>query len=202
LPDGRRGVAKREKGPGIFCVEGDWSSDLADRASVLDMLDMLETVDGIPYIHEHVGDSIDAFEGALRKWRLKKYSDYSIAYFAFHGKPGKLMFGRHVVPLKQIAAVLKGACAGRILYFGSCSVLRIEEEVALQFLAETGADAVVGFTRDVSWLASAALDLILLEALAVNTDEVKVEKWLRKEYGALARHLGLRMYYGDKLPST
>lgn len=195
-------MAKREKVPGIFCVEGDWSSDLADRASVLDMLEMLETVDGIPYIHEHVGESIDAFEGALKKWKLKKYADYSIAYFAFHGKPGKLMFGRHVVPLKQIAALLKGACAGRTLYFGSCSVLRIEEEAALRFVAETEADAVVGFTRDVSWLASAALDLILLEALAVNKDKVQVEKWLRKEYGALARHLGLRMFYGATPPPS
>ena len=75
-------MAKREKVRGIFCVEGDWSSDLADRASVLDMLEMLETVDGVPYIHEHVGDSIDAFVGALKKWRLKKYAQYSIAYFA------------------------------------------------------------------------------------------------------------------------
>jgi len=196
------GVAKREKVPGIFCVEGDWSSDMADRASVLDMLEMLETVDGIPYIHEHVADSIDAFEGALKKWKLKKYAHYSIAYFAFHGKPGKLMLGRHVVPLGKISGLLKNSCAGRILYFGSCSVLRIEEEAALRFLADTGAEAVVGFTRDVSWLASAALDLILLEALAVNKDEAAVEKWLRKEYGALARHLGLRMYYGDKPPSA
>lgn len=195
-------MAKRERVPGIFCVEGDWSSDMADRASVLDMLEMLETVDGIPYIHEHVADSIDAFEGALKKWKLKKYAQYSIGYFAFHGKPGKLMLGRHPVPLKKIAELLKDSCAGRTLYFGSCSVLKIEEDVALKFLADTGAEAVVGFTRDVSWLASAALDLILLEALAVNRDEAKVEKWLRQEYGALARHLGLRMYYGNKLPAA
>lgn len=177
-------------------MEGDWSSDLADRASVRDMLEMLEAVDGVPFIHEHVGDSVDAFIGALRKGKQKKYSQYSIIYFAFHGKPGKLMLGRHPMTLKKIAETLKDSCEGKILYFGSCSVLQIPEEDAERIRAETGAEAVIGFTRDVSWLASAALDLILLEALALNRDETKIEKWLRKEYGALARHLGLRMYYG------
>ena len=190
-------MARGERVRGIFCVEGDWSSNLADRASVRDMLEMLEAVDGIPFIHEPVGDSVDAFHGALRKWKQKKYASYSIGYFAFHGKPGKLLLGRRVVTLKQIGETLKGACAGRILYFGSCSVLQITEEAVEEFRETTGAEAVVGFTRDVSWLASAALDLILLEALAENRERREVEKWLRHEYGALARHLGLRMSYGE-----
>ena len=190
----------RERPPGIFCIEGDWSSDLADRASVRDMLDMLETVDGIPFIHEHVGDSVDAFELALKRWKQKKYSQYSILYFAFHGKPDKLLLGRHVMPLERIATILKGTCSKRILYFGSCSVLQIPEEKSVRFREETAAEAVVGFTRDVSWIASAALDLILLEALALNDSEAMVEKWLRKEYGALAGHLGLRMFYERSKP--
>jgi hypothetical protein len=185
-----------ERTPGVFCIEGDWSSDLADRASVRDMLEMMEAVDGIPFIHEHVGDSLEAFQLVLRRWRQKKYASYSIGYFAFHGKPGKLMLGRHVMPLKKIGETLAGACEGKTLYFGSCSVLRIPEGDIESFRETTKAEAVVGFTRDVSWLASAALDLILLEALALNPDEAKVEHWLRREYGALAGHLGLRMFYG------
>lgn len=186
----------KERVQGVFCVEGDWSSDLTDRASVRDMLEMLESVDGVPFIHESVGDSEDALMRALRKWRQKQYSAFSIGYFAFHGKPGKILLGRHPVPLKKIAAELAGACKGRVLYFGSCSVLQIPADAIHAVLETTGADAIIGFERDVSWLASAALDLILLEALSMNTDEEKVEKWLRKEYGSLARHLGLRMFYG------
>lgn len=185
-----------DKVQGVFCVEGDWSSDLTDRASVRDMLEMLESVDGVPFIHEHVSDSEDALMRALRKWRQKQYASYSIGYFAFHGKPGKILLGRHPVPLKSIATELEGACEGRILYFGSCSVLQIPADEIEAFRDTTKADAIIGFDRDVSWLASAALDLILLETLALNPDEAKVEKWLRKEYGTLARHLGLRMFYG------
>jgi hypothetical protein len=192
----------RERLPGIFCIEGDWSSDLTDRSSVRDMLDMLEAVDGIPFIHEGVGDSVDAFEMTLKRSRQKKYAQYSILYFAFHGKPGKLLLGRHVMPLKRIGEILEGACAGEILYFGSCSVLQIPQEEARALREQTNADAVVGFTRDVSWIASAALDLILLEALASNPDEAAVEEWLRKEYGELAGHLGLRMFYAAPRPGV
>jgi hypothetical protein len=181
---------------GIFCVEADWSSDLTDRASVRDMLELLESVDDIPFIHEHINSSKEAFFSALGNWTHKRYARYSIGYFASHGRPGKLLLGRKSVSLEDVAAALEGRCAGRILYFGSCSVLRIEDERLRAFRERTGAEAIVGFTRDVGWVASAALDMILLEALANNPEEAAVERWLRKEYGALPGHLGLRMVYG------
>ena len=185
----------REKIPGIFCVEGDWSSRLTDRASVRDMLELLESVDRIRFIYEHVSTSTEAFFEALQRWRERQYASYSIGYFAFHGKPGKLLLGRKSVTLDKLADVLKGACESKTLYFGSCSVLQVPKEQVAAFRRKTRAKAVVGFTRDVNWLASAALDLILLEALAFNREGEAVEKWLRKEYGELAQHLGLRMFY-------
>lgn len=186
----------RKRPAGIFCVEADWSSDLTDRASVRDMLELLEAVDGIPFIHEHVNASKEAFFAALQQWAQKRYERYSIAYFASHGKPGKLLLGRKVVSIEDVAEALEGRCAGRVLYFGSCSVLQIPDERIQAVRERTQADAVVGFTRDVGWVASAALDMILLESLSENPEEAAVEKWLRKEYGALAGHLGLRMVYG------
>ncbi len=179
--------------PGIFCVEGEWSSRLTDRASVRDMLDLLEAVERIKYIHEHV-NTPGGLMAALRQWRQKQYASFSLGYFAFHGRPGKLIIGRRSVPLKDIAEVLRAGCEGKTLYFGSCSVLHVPKREVDQFLRTTKAACVVGFTRDVDWLASAALDLILLEALALH-DHGKIEEWLRREYGELATHLGLRMYY-------
>ena len=177
-------------------MEADWSSKLTDRASVRDMLELLEAVDGIPFIHEHVDSSKETFFAALRQWTQKQYARYSIAYFASHGRPGKLLLGRKVVSLEDIGQTLEGHCAGRVLYFGSCSVLQVPDEQVAQLRERTRADAIVGFTRDVGWVASAALDLILLEALVENPEEAAVARWLDKEYGALAGHLGLRMVYG------
>lgn len=186
----------RTRPAGIFCVEADWSSKLTDRASVRDMLELLEAVDGIPFIHEHVNASKEAFFGALHQWSQKQYARYSIAYFASHGRPGKLLLGRKSVTIEDIGTALEGRCAGRILYFGSCSVLQVPDQRIRALRERTGAEAVVGFTRDVGWVASAALDMILLEAMVENTEEAAIEKWLRREYGALAGHLGLKMVYG------
>ena len=180
--------------PGIFCVEGTWSSSLTDRASVREMLEILEDVDGIEYIHTRVS-TVDGLMDALRKWRQKQYSRYSLGYFAFHGRPGRILIGRHPVRLKELGATLEDACAGKTLYFGSCSVLQVPERQIAQFRAQTKAECLVGFNRDIDWLASAALDLILLQAMALKRDPEDVERSLRHEYGDLADHLGLKMIY-------
>ena len=187
----------RYRVPGIFCVEGAWSSNLADRASVRDLLEIIENVDGIDFIHSPVSNEAGLLD-ALRKWKQKQYSHYAIGYFAFHGKPGRILIGRHPVTLRQIENVLEGACHGKILYFGSCSVLKVPPAQIQRFLRVTKADAVVGFLRDVDWLASAALDLILLQALALQDDPREAERYLRTEYGGLADQLGLQIIYDEE----
>ena len=185
-----------KKVPGIFCVEGAWSSKLTDRASVLDMLEILEDVVGIDFIHDRV-TTVDALFHELRRWRQKQYAHYSLGYFALHGKAGKILIGRRSVTLKQLGDVLADGCDGKTLYFGSCSVLQAPKREIRAFQKLTKADCVVGFTREVDWLASAALDLILLQALALGSDPAEIEPWLNKEYGGLAEHLGLQMYFEE-----
>lgn len=184
----------RYRVPGIFCVEGAWSSDLADRATVRDLLEIVENVDGIDFIHNRVTNQEGLFE-ALRKWKQRQYSHYAIGYFAFHGRPGRILIGRHPVTLRQLEGVLEGACQGKVLYFGSCSVLKVPESQIKRFLRTTKAEAVVGFQRDIDWLASAALDLILLQALALQGDPQEAELYLRTEYAGLAEQLGLLVHY-------
>ena len=52
-----------------------------------------------------------------------------------------------------------------------------------------------GFTRDIDWHESAAFDLILFEALTYYQRIDAVDRWLRENYGPLARRLGFRMVY-------
>jgi hypothetical protein len=187
-------AAERRSVPGIFCLEGEWSAKLTDRASVRSMLEMLESVERIRFIHEHV-NTVGGFWERLRQWPERQYEHYSIGYFAFHGRPGRLVLGRRSITIDQIAQALRGKCEGKMLYFGACSVLKIPKRDIQRFRRATKAECVVGFTRDVEWVASAALDVILLHALATHPRGVETEEWLRSEYGDLASHLGLRMIY-------
>lgn len=81
----------------------------------------------------------------------------------------------------------------KILYFGSCSVLRVPGRHRDVFCDLSGSPCIVGFTRDVDWLESAALDLILLDAIARRRDPSGVREWLVREFRGLADRLGLRV---------
>ncbi len=102
--------------------------------------------------------------------------------------------GRHLVTLEKLGEILNGMCSGKILYFGSCSVLRATDERLDAFCSLTGSPCVVGFTRDVDWIASAALDLILLQAIATRKDPDAVRRALEQQFAGLSTALGLRVY--------
>ncbi len=48
------GRTPRDRPLGIFCVEGSWSEKLTDRSSVRELLEILEDVAGIEFIHHRV----------------------------------------------------------------------------------------------------------------------------------------------------
>jgi len=181
----------RERPLGIFCVEGAWSPKLTSRASVRDLLELLEKVDGIPFIH-HPVDTVDGLLDALRRWNQKQYARYSLGYFAFHGEPGRIQIGRRSVSLEELGEALRGS-SDKILYFGSCSVLRVPGHDLDAFCDLSGSPCIIGFTQDVGWLESAALDLILLDAIARRRDPRDVRQWLVEEFRGLADRLGLRV---------
>ncbi len=192
-PDGSSETRRlpRERPLGIFCVEGAWSPKLTSKASVRDLLELLQKMDGIPFIH-HPVDTVEGLLDALRRWKQKQYARYSLGYLAFHGEPGRIQVGRRSVSLGELGEALRGS-SEKILYFGSCSVLRVPGHDLDAFCDLSGSPCIIGFTQDVDWLESAALDLILLDAIARRRDPGDVRQWLVEEFQGLADRLGLRV---------
>lgn len=157
-----------------------------------ELLEILEKVDGIPYIHHHA-DTVEGLLENLHRWGQKQYARYALGYFAFHGEPGRIQLGRRSISLNELGRAMHGSSEGKILYFGSCSVLRTPKRELDRFCDLTGSPCIVGFTRDVDWIASAALDLILLDAIARRRDATGIRQWLVGEFGGLAERLGLRV---------
>ena len=94
------------------------------------------------------------------------YSNYPILYLAFHGEPGKIHLSkRKKRSLEDIASIISGSCANRVIIFSSCSVLRANQKFISEFLKKTGALAVIGYKSNVDWIRSVALDLLLIETL-------------------------------------
>jgi hypothetical protein len=176
--------------PGIFCLEGAWGKRLDDRASVLPTLDLLERLELARFVHRDVGTEEELYH-YLDKWAQAGYRQYGVLYFAFHGVKGGIQVGRGTVTLDDLAQRLDGKATGRIVYFGSCDVMRDKAGVD-DFKVKTRAKVVCGYTKRVDWVESAAFDTLLLRSLLSNQRIDARVNHLHRDYGQLVRRLGFQ----------
>ncbi len=183
----------------IFCIEGNWNPRLSDRASVRPVLELLEINSDIGYIYKDCSTEEELYY-LLERWQQKAYADYKILYLAFHGEPGRILIDtKHKISLAQLGEHLSCRTHRRIIYFGACSVMRIDKRVIKRFMRAAGVKAVCGYTTDVDWIPSTALDLIAMNELqrfsTTRQGMEAAEKSIRKNTRRLAGRLGFRMVY-------
>ena len=186
------------KAGGVFCFEGQWEEDLTKRGSVLPTLELLERLGSIRYIHRDTATA-EELNYYLDAWLSRKYADYKVGFFALHGKPTQLCLShRNTVEMDELAAWLSGRCEGRSLYFGSCSVLRASDRTLQEFLHETKASMLCGFTKVIDWVESAAFETVVLNALVNGSRIDSAERLMRSSrWTSLADHLGFRVVYAN-----
>ena len=177
---------------GVFCFEGDWSPDLRTRSSVRPLLELIEQERQVDTIYRHIG-TVAELEHYVKVWRQKRYGHYRLGWFAFHGEPGALFIGRKTITLEQLAhAIGRNACAGKVIFFGACSVMAEDSGSIAEFRRFTGAHTVCGFTEDVDWFEAAAFELLLLDAFSYGTQTAAVFKRSARDHKPFMRTLGFR----------
>jgi len=176
---------------GIFCLEGEWSINLAERISVEPSLELLERLKVAKYLHRDYATKGE-LEYYLSRHRQARYSSYKVLFFAAHGAPGCISLDRREsVRLDELAAMIGPSCDGKVIYFGSCSILKVLDEQITEFAKQTRARAIVGYRKDVDWLDSAAFEIVLLDAMIRGTRSDGFFNGLIKEHPVVARKLGL-----------
>lgn len=182
----------------VFCLEGRWSTDLRDKSSVRPVLEVLRDTGGIEFIHKPIVVR-EAFQHVARAWRLKRYKDYRLGYFTFHGEPGALQIGRNKLTIERLAAYF-GRCPGKVVFLSGCSVLppargrKVPPDVS-EFLTATGAVALCGYTEEVDWIKSMAFDMLLIDW--INEHPARPRVGIRKaeeESPTLAKKVGFVSY--------
>jgi hypothetical protein len=185
---------------GVFCLEGLWESDLKDRTSVLPLLQLLKQRGICDFIF-HKCATTEEFEFFLNKWKQAAYKkQFPILYLGFHGDQNILYVdarkGKRPYSLTMLADLLDSKCANAIIYFASCATLGVDERKINTFLKKTRFLAALGYQYDLDWIKSAALDLMILEALQVEKfDSRGAEKicdYLVNNVGKLHKQLDLR----------
>ncbi len=158
---------------GVFCLEGAWNpDDLTDRSSVLPVLDVLERLECIDYVHRDIGTRAE-LEHYVRRW-IEENLDYRLLVLAFHGSVDRdgvrsLWLSAETdgtVTIDHLTGLLAGQLEGCVVHLGSCSVVDARDPAWSTFLHRTGAAAVMGYDRDIDWVDSAAWELILFGTLA------------------------------------
>ena len=196
----------KTRSKGIFCLEGNWDSDLRTRESVGPLLELLEGSRSLPvrYIRRDIG-TVGELEYYLGKWTQKRYEPFPILYLGFHGAPGLIEIGQgkdEQVELEWLQDRLTGACKRRIIHFGSCETLATGPGRLRQFLGQTEALAICGYRASVNWMLSAAFELILMYELQFNAltraGMAAVQRRIKQKAGRLADQLEFQMVFSSK----
>ncbi|WP_281871946.1 DUF6642 family protein [Brachybacterium paraconglomeratum] len=183
----------REDLPGIFCLEGEWDSDITRRLSVRPVLELLEHLEVAQWIHRDVATRAE-FTYYLGKWVSEDYDGFGVLWLAMHGDSAAVSLSGDEdgdIELDELEEILKGACAGKVIYFASCSTLKEDPKRLQQFARRTGARAVIGYRKDVGWAEAAAFELLLLQELVTRVRSNGIFKRLQDDHPVLAKRLGL-----------
>ncbi len=190
-------MGTRLKPLGIFCIEGHWNhDDITDRSTVKPMFEMLEKLKKCTHIH-YDALTIEELEFLLNRWATKAICNrYPILYLGFHGSSGEILLNKkQSFALEQISELLKDKCSGKLIYFGSCSTLKISQNRIDDFLKQTKAKGIIGFRKTIPWVSAASIDLMVLEMIdiyGINTRGLNtINKHLKYDIKELYEKLGM-----------
>ena len=131
----------------------------------------------------------EEFEFNLKMIRRRRNS--CVLYLGFHGERDCISLpGGNSLTLGDLADLMGNRFKNWVVHFGSCSTCNVDEERLGEFRASTGVAAITGYTKDIGWIDSAALDMILLCWLQEYKDMSAMRKRIEKDYPDFVERLG------------
>ena len=121
-----------------------------------------------------------------------------ILYLAFHGRPGSIIMAGSMARLETLAEFMGRRFSNWIVYFGSCHTLRVEKRRILDFMEKTNVLMTIGYRKEVIWMESSAVDLLLLDLIQEYKDMRKFWTRFRMTYKGLIRKTGLDAFHRDR----
>jgi hypothetical protein len=154
-------MARLDRGGNVFCLESFWHQRLdGDRLSVRPLLELLHASRGTKFIHLTC-NTIDELRFNLKQHR--RYRSFGVLYLAFHGLRGRLILADgNELPVEDLTEMARGRLDGCLVHFGSCWTA-LDDDQLYNFLIQTGAGLVTGYTKSVDWINSAAMDMLILD---------------------------------------
>ena len=184
----------------IFCIEGYWEHDRKKKTSVEKALEFLELNSNFKKTCLH-SSTREELKEHIKEFKLKRSDEYSILYFAFHGSSNSLHIGkRQKINLQDsakenLADIINGAAAGKIIHFGSCSTLAMDRKEITKFRKDTGAVAISGYNKDIPFIESTFLDMLFFDLCQEFKAPSAIDNHMKKNYRGLINRTGFKIYY-------
>lgn len=180
-------MAQRKKN--IACLESMWDNQTENRLNVSPVLDIISKVWNAKVSHL----SCNTKEELSYNLKLICKRNYGILYLAFHGAPGALLLHGAKVTLPELAAMMSCRFTNWIVHFSCCKTFRKQKDLS-DFIAQTGAAMVTGYTIDVNWVESTAFELLFFDDLQYYERPKMACQKVLKKYGDLAKITGFCAY--------
>ncbi|GLI57453.1 hypothetical protein PM10SUCC1_29670 [Propionigenium maris DSM 9537] len=159
----------------LFCIESDWEESVKKETSILPLLECIKSVyPDFEYIYR-TANTKEELKYCLSKFKKlsQPKNDFNVIVFCGHGKTGKITLGSGKteveLSLKELAEICEeideDLFKNNLVHFDSCSILKTTNKKLNEFTELTGAKAITGFSEDVDFITSYALEMILFEAL-------------------------------------
>lgn len=181
---------------GILCIEGSWIGTLEGKASIEAALRCAESMGLADVIHKEVVSRAD-IQHYVDLWlgtRGQKLPAYRLGMFAFHGnRHGLSLPDGDTLSLDDLADVIGNRAYNRVIYVGGCNVLALPESDLTRFCVRTRARGLVGYTKAVPLLETAAFEMVLIEQLLGFANFKSTYTRLRRQHPEWTQRLGLRM---------
>lgn len=187
-----------KKKKNIFCLEGEWENSLKSRHSILPTLEFLEHSYDVKHVFRKVAMKEDLYF-YLRKALRAEFRSYPIINLAFHGSSQNIeMASGQNVTFGDIATEFQGRFEGKIIHFGSCSTLKASEDILQDFMEQTGALIVSGYTKTIDFIDSSLFDIAYFCWLQEYDRLGYVDERLAREYPGLYDRLGFTLLHQNK----
>ena len=183
---------------GIICLETEWEHTNPKNSLSIHSEPLLAFIGKAwkcKTIYRRVA-TLSELQFYLKKFKTKKYNEYTIFYLSFHGNTRAIQLEGHdeILTLDALAELADGCFENRHLHFSSCRTLIGSEAVLGQFKSKVKARSLSGYTKKVNGILSAINDIAYFDQILRHPIKPGYAgQSMSKYYEGLGKELGFRI---------
>lgn len=181
-------MASRKKN--IACLESLWNRQTENRLNVMPLLELISKTQKVNFSHLNCNTKPEF----VHNLNLLCKKNYGVLYLAFHGSGGKICLNDETeIDFIELADLMDHNFADWLVHFSSCGVFRKKKDLAT-FVELTNVAMATGYTKNVDWIESASLELLLFQSFQSYVSPKLACRSIKTRFPDLVKETGFYFY--------